>query len=71
MTAIDLACRHCAAQPGEQCHDSNLDQYHYLAEFHQERVLDAAGIGFEGAYTPTDEEFDKGAEAALGKMGIL
>jgi hypothetical protein len=50
MTPIELACRHsccdgnCAAQAGEPCDWSHCD-VDGVAEFHAERIEDAAEFG--------------------------
>lgn len=54
MQPADIACRRCAAQPGEPCVVSLL--------FHAERVEDAASIGVQGANV-SKEDFGEAVNA--------
>ena len=46
MTAIDIACRRCTAQPGEPCtlNPDALPQDYGAGMFHAERIEDAAAM---------------------------
>lgn len=64
MKPLDLACRRCAVQPGENCiHDGGPWGTSYEMEyFHAERIEDAA-TWTTGATPPSSkDEFTKAVE---------
>ncbi len=69
MTAIDIACRVCAQQPGEPCiwtlaHQEPAPQPY----FHAERILDADGFG---AGAVSHQQVHAAVEAVLEKEGLI
>ena len=66
-TAIDIACRACASQPGEKCRTARLDLVEYQEEFHQERVIDAETM-MDGPQSERGEELaDEAVDRVVGK----
>ena len=66
-TAIDIACRACASQPGEKCRTARLDIVEYQDGFHQERVIDAETM-MDGPQSEHDEELaDEAVDTVVGK----
>ena len=69
MKPIEIACRHCAAQPGESCVWTTVvmkDQEKYRP-FHPARIEDAATWTTGDAPPPSEDEFN----AAVDKSGLV
>lgn len=62
MKPIDIACRHCAQQPGESCKWGGFMQLKDEGIFHAERIEDAALWTTGDGPAPSEEAFDKAVQ---------